>query len=159
MTELISKRLFIAGGLVLVSRLPVYAAGDVENMIFALTNQQRGSAGLRVLKRSRALDKAALKHAKDMAKYDILSHSVKGSTVPGRVKRAGYGKFKYLAENIANYPVKASAEKQAHELIKLWINSPAHRINIFSNKARDIGIGVASNSKWVYATQNFGTTK
>lgn len=100
-------------------------------------NAYRKSNGLKPLALSPQLNKAALVHAEDLAKRDLLDHDGSdGSTAGDRVKRTGY-RSALTAENIA------AGQKSLDEVLRGWKKSPAHNRNLLLADAKDMGIAVA----------------
>ncbi|OKH30661.1 hypothetical protein NIES2119_30515 [[Phormidium ambiguum] IAM M-71] len=103
--------------------------------VVQLTNIERQKVGLPPLKFNSQLAKAAQEHTNNMAKGDFFSHTnPNGSSAANRVSAKGY-RWSYVAENIY------AGGDTPEEAVKEWMNSPGHRKNIFSEKAREIGVG------------------
>ncbi len=113
----------------------------LEAAVFDLVNQERAKAGCQSLTVDTRLTAAAREHSADMAKRDYFDHNTpEGVTVATRVTNAGY-KWSSVGENIAK------GQKDAASVMQSWMNSPGHRANILNCGYRDIGIGVATDSK------------
>lgn len=96
-------------------------------------NGLRARNGLPPLIRVPALDRAALRHAEDMAAGGFLAHTGSdGSTLVDRVTAEGYA-WCHLGENIGRGYADAGA------MVTGWRDSPAHRPNLFSVTARQTG--------------------
>lgn len=114
-------------------------ARDVVQMV----NDLRAQNGLHALDISPELEKAAEKHAADMARSGKLSHTgSNGSTPAKRAKRAGY-RFCTVAENVA------AGQQSSAEVMQAWANSAGHRKNMLKPKARDIAVVRGPNDNWV----------
>jgi uncharacterized protein YkwD len=109
-----------------------------------LINAERRARGLRRLKLSRRLSRAARRHSRDMVHRRYFSHwSLSGRTFVDRIRRTGYLRLArrwFVGENIAwgsgnRAPVRA--------IVAAWMHSPGHRANILNRSFRQIGIGVA----------------
>ena len=104
-----------------------------------------------------ALSDAALEHARDMAKYGAFDHrGHDGSTPSERVRRAGYGGYWAVGENIAAGPMTPP------EVTLGWLRSPAHCENIMDPHFSEIGIAYAVNtatSAAIYWTQDFAAPR
>jgi uncharacterized protein YkwD len=102
-----------------------------------------------------ALTDAALAHSRDMAEHGEFDHrGHDGSTPPLRVRRAGYGRYSTVGENIA-----AGAMTPA-EVAQGWLESPPHCQNIMDPRFTEIGIAFAVNTSSaaiVYWTQDFAS--
>jgi uncharacterized protein YkwD len=101
---------------------------------------------------SKALNEAAARHARDMARRNFFEHrGSNGSTPKERVLRAGY-RPRLTGENIAYGPVSAE------EVVAGWLASPGHCANIMEPRFREIGVSVATGRKRgaIYWVQEFG---
>ncbi len=99
-------------------------------------NAYREANGLKPLAVSAQLTKAALVHAEDLAKRDLLDHDgADGSTPSVRVKRTGYDAA-LTGENIA------AGQKSFEEVLQGWKDSPPHNRNLLLAGAKDMGIAV-----------------
>lgn len=79
---------------------------------------------------------AARKHAQDMARRQYFSHhSPEGETPWRRIRQAGYGAYKFAAENIA------SGGNQPRQVLAQLMADDPHCANIMSAKFKHIGIG------------------
>jgi uncharacterized protein YkwD len=113
----------------------------LEAAVFDLVNQERAKAGCQSLSVDTRLTTAAREHSADMANRDYFDHNTpEGVTVATRVTNAGY-KWSSVGENIAK------GQKDAVSVMQSWMNSPGHRANILNCGYRNIGIGVATDSK------------
>ncbi len=99
------------------------------------------------------LERAASEHADDMARHGYFRHEgLDGSTPASRVRRAGYGAYRIVGENIA-----AGAATSA-DAVRGWLASPGHCANIMDARFRDTGIAFAVNSHsryGIYWTEDF----
>lgn len=130
-------------------------------------NTLRDSLGLERLEEDGHLQKAALDHSKYMVRYKELTHEERGrgSTVMKRVKRAGGSDFEYVGENILYKEVKPFKLKKneinslAHSMYLQWRSSPPHYRNMINPQYSygDIGLGLDSRTRRIYATQVFGS--
>lgn len=96
---------------------------------------------------------AALAHSSDMAKYGEFDHrGHDGSTPTVRVRRAGFGEFRVVGENIAAGAMTPS------EVAAGWLASPPHCENIMDARFTEVGIAYAANldtAAGLYWTQDF----
>ena len=100
-------------------------------------NAERAAHGLRALKFSRTLDKAAQGAACDNANRHEISHvSSDGSHLRDRLHRVGY-RFRAAAENTGR------GFRSGTSAVQWWMNSPKHKSNILMGSVREIGIGIA----------------
>ena len=126
---------------------PTATRDVLRNSVVHLTNVQRVAHGCRALKYNQTLEKAAQRHANDMAKKNYFSHNSKDGTPWWKViMRAGYKDPG--GQNIARGFSGASG------VVKAWLNSPSHRKNIMNCQFRTIGIGF--NGDGDYWVQDFG---
>lgn len=114
-----------------------------EHTILCLINAERRRAGVPRLRRSRALSRAAERHARDMTRRNYFDHvSPSGATPMARALRAGYAATT-LAENLAfgtgSWGTPAGAIAQ-------WLDSPGHRRAMLSPEVRELGVGAVSGS-------------
>ena len=123
------------------------ATSTLRHSVVHLTNVQRAARGCRPLKYNYTLQKAAQRHANDMANKNYFSHNSKDGTPWWKViMRAGYKDPG--GQNIARGFAGASG------VVKAWLNSPSHRKNIMNCQFRTIGIGF--NGDGDYWVQDFG---
>ncbi|MGE0626652.1 MAG: CAP domain-containing protein [Hyphomicrobiaceae bacterium] len=119
-----------------------------------LINVYRKSKGLRPVTLDARLTQAAKAHAKDLAKWDRISHyGSDGSNPWDRVKRAGYN-ARVVAENVG------TGQASFKEVLKAWKNSPGHNRNLLMPDVRNIGIAMVIDSKTEFKTfwtLSFGT--
>ncbi|MEZ5911872.1 MAG: CAP domain-containing protein [Paracoccaceae bacterium] len=109
--------------------------------VIAAVNAQRRAHGLPALAPSAKLEKAAQRHACDIAWQQSYSHyGSDGSDLRARVKRAGY-RLRMAAENTAR------GFRSADEVVRFWMQSPKHRANILMRGTRDIGLGQAYHDR------------
>jgi uncharacterized protein YkwD len=109
-----------------------------------LLNADRRRHGLRRLRLSRRLSKAARAHSRDMVRRDYFSHtSPSGASFVDRIRRSGYlsGAFTWMVgENLAWGAGSMSSPAQT---VRAWMRSPGHRENILTGRFVHIGIGIA----------------
>ena len=109
-----------------------------------LLNRERRQRGMRRLKLSSRLSRAAREHALDMARRNYFSHdSRSGASFVDRIRRAGYmsgARSWTVGENLA-WGTGQRATPRA--TLRAWMNSPAHRANVLTRRFRHVGIGIA----------------
>ena len=92
------------------------------------------------------LEKAAIFHSADMARYDRLDHiGSDGSEIDNRADKVGYA-WRELGENIA------VGQTSITQVIQDWLKSPSHCKQLMSDKVTEMG--AAKNGK--YWSQEFG---
>lgn len=123
----------------------------LEDNVIIVVNQTRGEHGLEGLVLDQRLRAAARAHSQDMATRRYLAHlSPEGITPHARMLGAGYARP--AAENVALH------EPNALLVVRAWMNSPGHRVNILHPRFRAIGVGVflQTSPRVAWWTQNFG---
>jgi uncharacterized protein YkwD len=107
-----------------------------ERKVIRIVNRIRARHGLRRLKASRRLARAASAHTGDMLARDFLSHaSSDGTGMAQRVRR--YTGASWIGENIAALSGRATARRT----VRMWMQSPPHRAVLMSASGRRIGVG------------------
>jgi uncharacterized protein YkwD len=103
------------------------------------------------------LTASALAHSQDMAQHGQFDHTGHdGSTPELRVRRAGYGPYRIIGENIA------AGAMSAPQVTEGWLASPPHCENIMDGRFTQIGIAFAANlraSAGIYWTQDFAAPR
>lgn len=144
---------------VLVARA---SAGAVQSRVLQLVNEARrhgqrcggeSLAPAAPLTVSKQLDRAAERHARDMARRNYFDHRAPDGTEPrDRVRSTGY-RWQLTGENIAFGP------ESAEEVVAGWLASPGHCANIMDGRFREIGIGVAEGRQrgHIYWVQTFAS--
>ena len=126
-----------------LSTKQVSSSSTATAEIAARVNAHRQSRGRDALKRSRKLDNAASRHAKDMARKGYFSHrSPDGSLPRARTQRAGY-RACLVAENISY------RWRTPEQVVAGWINSPKHRQIMLLRDVSEFGVGYAKGDFWV----------
>jgi uncharacterized protein YkwD len=111
-----------------------------------MINAYRKENGLRPLRLNTALTEAAKAHARDLAKWDRISHyGSDGSNPWDRVKRTGYN-AKLAAENVG------TGQATIDEVMKGWQSSPGHNKNLLLADAQEMGIALVQESKTEFKT-------
>jgi uncharacterized protein YkwD len=92
---------------------------------------------------SPTLEKAARRHADDMAANGFFSHSGSdGSSVGDRVRAQGYG-YCLVAENIAK------GQKSLARVMESWANSRGHRKNMLHRDVTEFALVRGRGDIWV----------
>lgn len=111
-----------------------------------IVNAYRKQNGLKPLKINASLTDAAKNHARDLAKWDRISHfGSDGSSPWDRVKRTGYG-AKLAAENVG------TGQITFEEVMKGWKDSPGHNKNLLLADAEHMGIALVHEPKTEFKT-------
>lgn len=116
------------------------ALRDLERVraeMLSRVNAARRAAGLRPLRPSPDLDRAAQAHAEDLLSRAYYRHvSPEGTTPVSRARAAGYPSD-FIAENL--HERTAPVER----IVEDWLRSPGHRRNILDPGASELGVGLA----------------
>jgi uncharacterized protein YkwD len=107
--------------------------------VVCLQNRQRRMHGLRPLRASGSLRRAAVRHARDMVRRNYFGHvSFGGRNVVDRVGRTGYARRFAAGENIFyGLPPRPSPAK----VVSAWMASAGHRHQILNPAWHEVGIG------------------
>jgi len=124
--------------------------------IVELTNKERQSQNLPILKHSLILDASAMKKAQDMLKYNYFAHNSPSKVKPWHwFKEVGYN-YTFAGENLAMNFI------EAEDAISAWMDSPTHKDNILSKNYSEIGIAVVIGEidgvETTLVVQHFGKT-
>ena len=128
-----------------IARAPLYYTYDKEDVdikgmekdIFFYINEYRGSLGLGALQMLKEATTEAVNHSAEMAnKTSAFGHDGFDARIDNIQLKIGfvYG----AAENVAY------GKLSAKEVVDMWINSPAHKVNIVGNYGFT-GIGVVKD--------------
>lgn len=113
---------------------------DISQMINQLgqqTNQLRAARQQHQLRPDERLNRAAQRHACDLARRQVVSHrDAQGLRPRARIERAGFSAC-FSAENVALGTVSAA------NTVGSWQKSPGHARNQQDRRARSMGFGVA----------------
>jgi len=100
-------------------------------------NSKRKQLNVGRLKRSMILEKAAMSHSHDMAKNGNVTHnSSDGLSFKSRMRKQGV-RMGVMAENIG------CGASEPETILKEWLNSQEHRVNMLDRQYRFVGVGVA----------------
>jgi uncharacterized protein YkwD len=106
-----------------------------------IINAYRKQNGLKALKLNPELTEAAKAHARDLAKWDRISHyGSDGSNPWDRVKRTGY-RARLTAENVG------TGQIDFNEVMRGWKDSPGHNKNLLMKDAEHIGVALVQDPK------------
>ena len=111
-----------------------------------IINSYRREHNLKPLVLDPQLTLAAKDHARDLAKWDRISHyGSDGSNPWDRVKRTGY-KPKVAAENVG------TGQANLEEVVKGWRESEGHNKNLLLTDATQMGIALVQDPKTEFKT-------
>ncbi|HEX8591296.1 MAG TPA: CAP domain-containing protein, partial [Candidatus Paceibacterota bacterium] len=128
-------------------------ASVLPGSVVALTNEERGDAGLASLKANSLLTRAAQMKADDMAAKSYYAHvAPDGTPPPYWLNAVGY-KYQIMAENLV------IDRESSDDAVSAWMGSKYHRDNILNPVFTEIGVGVAHGSykgrDTIYVVQMF----
>ncbi|EST19852.1 hypothetical protein M878_41270 [Streptomyces roseochromogenus subsp. oscitans DS 12.976] len=119
--------------------------------VVALTNAERGRAGLPPLAMDPLLTVAAQAHCADMVARDFYDHTSPDGSRPWDRAAAAGSRRRTIGENIA------CGQRSPAEVVDGWMNSPGHRANILKREFGHIGVGFTGGGRaGTYWTQLFG---
>jgi uncharacterized protein YkwD len=122
-----------------------------EQYLFAAANEARANQGLPPLRLDPVLREASVKHAREMANHDAISHQFNGEPeLATRGANAG-AHFSLIAENVGEAP----SSPIIHDL---WMHSPGHRANLLDPNVDSIGIAIVTRNNQLYAVEDFART-
>ena len=114
----------------------VTSAGEMNRPLVALVNQFRRARGLRALKPSPLLERAAEAHSASMGRLGFFRHaSADGSSFNKRLAR--FYPSPFVGEAIA----WQAPDMSPRETLEMWLASPGHRALLVMPEWREIGIG------------------
>lgn len=129
------------------------SAATIQDLLH-FTNIERNSNRLRELAYSKELEKAAQRHAADMAKNNYFSHDgLNGSDLKDRVALTQY-RYTNVGENL----FWRTPDNDPGYAVQGWMESPGHRKNLLDEQFTEVGLGYAvdeENGKHYYV-QVFG---
>mmetsp|Transcript_61661 Transcript_61661/g.170553 ORF Transcript_61661/g.170553 Transcript_61661/m.170553 type:complete len:740 (-) Transcript_61661:213-2432(-) len=137
--------------------IPTYTspqtAGTIQDLLL-FTNEERRRQGLSELRYNKELEKAAQRHAGDMAKNNYFSHDgLNGSDLKDRVATTEY-RYTNVGENL----FWRTPDNDPSYAVQGWMESQSHRKNMLDPQFTEIGLGYAvdpTNAKHYYV-QVFG---
>ncbi len=105
---------------------------------------------------STTLAEVALEHSRDMAEHRKLGHPGSDGSAPAdRVTHSGYT-WLGTGENVA------SGQQTADAVVKSWLESPGHCVNIMEPRFTEMGVAFAlapDQNPNIYWTQEFATPR
>ncbi|MGW4567522.1 CAP domain-containing protein [Streptomyces sp. NPDC004561] len=119
--------------------------------VAALTNAERGRAGLPPLAVDAPLTAAAQAHCADMVARDFYAHTSPDGAEPWDRAAAAGSARRTIGENIA------CGQRSPAAVVTGWMNSPGHRANILAREFTHIGVGFTGGGRaGTYWAQLFG---
>jgi uncharacterized protein YkwD len=125
---------------------------STRRAILNCTNRERAKHGLRALRQSRPLRRAAQFHARNMLRYRFFAHKDNVGRSPAQrvLMFERHNRFHYIGENIAADFLTGQAACHS------WMVSATHRHNILDPDYKWIGVGYAGGGYESYFVQDFG---
>jgi uncharacterized protein YkwD len=115
---------------------------QLRRSVRCLFNEQRALRDLGALARDPRLQKAAQRHSKAMGATECLAHRCPGE--PGldqRVRKSGY----LAGAKRWGYAESTGCAPDAEAMVKSWIETDFHRLNILGHKYTELGVGVVGD--------------
>jgi uncharacterized protein YkwD len=128
---------------------------QIETSITCLINERRTESGRPGVRENSRLRHAAANHSQSMVSGGFFSHdSPNGSSFVDRIEASGYmrGARSWLVgENLVwgNGELSTPAN-----LVKAWMESPAHRANLLRGRFKEVGVGVKRGTPSNSSEQN-----
>lgn len=134
-----------------------FASQIDPDKVIELTNSERLSAGVTLLKENSELDQAALAKATDMFENNYWAHISPTGTEPWYfITQSGY-QYKHAGENLAR------DFSNPKDVVTAWMASPTHRQNLLDDRYKDIGVAVVdgyiNGVETTIVVQLFGSTQ
>ena len=115
---------------------------QLRRSVRCLFNEQRALRELGELARDPRLQKAAQRHSKAMAATECLAHRCPGEAgLDERVRKAGY----LAGAKRWGYAESTGCAPDAEAMVKSWIETDFHRVNILGHKFTELGVGVVGD--------------
>jgi uncharacterized protein YkwD len=118
--------------------------GRIETALVSEMNRVRAQRGRAPLRMSGTLRRPARAQSRYLLASGLLTHAgPDGSPFWTRLVDAGYPRNRWLAENLAQ--LGGCDSSTARRTVRMWMNSPGHRVNLLSPRYRWVGVGSASD--------------
>jgi len=115
----------------------------IELSVTCLINERRSNSGIGRVRDDSRLRHAAVNHSQAMVSQSFFSHnSPNGRDFVDRIESSGYmrGARQWLVgENLVWGSGQLSTPAN---LVKAWMESPAHRSNLLRGRFKEVGVGV-----------------
>jgi uncharacterized protein YkwD len=116
---------------------------QLESSITCLINERRTETGRPQVRNNFRLRHAAVNHSQAMVSGGFFSHSSpNGNSFVDRIESAGYmrgARLWLVGENLVWGTGELSTPAN---LVKAWMESPAHRANLLRGRFKELGVGV-----------------
>jgi uncharacterized protein YkwD len=120
---------------------------DFQASMLCLLNDERRDRGLVALNAQEQLIQAAVGHSDNMRRLSYFEHTdPDGTTFQQRITNTGYlqgAKRWVVGENLAWGSSRLGTPRA---IVRGWMQSPEHRVNVLGARYRDVGIGAVSGS-------------
>ena len=123
--------------------------GRVRAAMLCLLNVERTSRGLRKLKASGQLRKAATAYSRKMVRKRFFDHVCpEGSTMQSRIRKG----TRYISRGVRDWALGenlgwgSGSRSTPQAMVRMWMASAGHRDNILNKRFRHVGIGVATGA-------------
>jgi uncharacterized protein YkwD len=130
-----------------------------ERALIRHINDARADHGVRRVRVSGALSRAADSHSRDMLRHDFFDHTSSDGTPFDRRIRC-YIDARVVGENLAAIGRRRGA---AGTIVRMWMSSPGHRAVLLSSDYRRIGIarrwGKLGGSRAAVVTADFASRR
>lgn len=117
-----------------------------SDAVLCLVNRERRARGLRSVRASKPLERAAAQHSRAMVRENFVSHrSPSGDSARMRVLKAGYNTSNRNRDWLMGETLAwgAGAYATPVELVAALMESPPHRRTVLNKRFRDVGVGMA----------------
>lgn len=143
MRSIASLSMAVLGLTFLVAVSPAAAAGPrlgrTERAIVRSIDRHRADHGLRALRASSALARAADFHSREMLAADYFAHSSRnGGSFATRIQR--FVRARQIGETLAL--LSSCRYRPVHRVVSMWMHSSPHRAILLSRGFRRVGIGL-----------------
>ena len=109
-----------------------------ERAVVRRINHQRARHGLRRVRRSRALARAADYHSREMVYGNYFAHSsLGGGSFATRIQR--FTRAPRVGETLALVP--RCRRRTSRRIVSMWMHSRAHRVILLSRRFHRVGVG------------------
>jgi uncharacterized protein YkwD len=120
----------------------------LEANVVRAMNSVRASYRLPALRSSYGLARAADAHSASMLRRNVMTHGAFAS----RVRR--YVRARQVGENLA-----WMSRCDANAIVRMWLNSPAHRRVLLTRSFTRVGVGQRSTSRACFVTADFSSRR
>jgi uncharacterized protein YkwD len=129
-------------------------SGQLRKATACLLNKERSRHARPRLTPSARLDEAAQSHTEKMIETNCLTHVCPNEAkLEARIRRSGYLKGARKWQFAENTGCGSTAEA----MVRNWMASTFHRINVLGKEFRDVGIGVSDDRVRSRCKRGFGT--